>query len=162
MMMTNLTHPQAQALTALIATIRPDWDATGILAALRIAKDRGTATEVMHAAITAASTPTVRTPAVMGMAGPHWTTPTSAPRAPSTVPDASAARCEIPGHEGEVAHNCRACRSERLGTDTPADDTLAIPAGQAALNAKGAALVRAALTAPAADATRATGTTERN
>lgn len=112
--MTAITKDQAQALAALVATLRPDWDAQGVMAALSKARDRGNAYELAHAAIAAAATPTNRTPAVIGMAGAHWEPP--APAAPSQVPPAGMPRCAAYGHDHETAHNCRTCRAEYLET----------------------------------------------
>ena len=44
------------------------------------------------------------------MAGEHWTRGKTLGAATSTT----AARCEQPGHEHELAHNCRTCRSTAL------------------------------------------------
>jgi hypothetical protein len=113
-MMTTITGTQAQALAAFIHTIRDDWDTTGILAALRTAKDRATAPELAQAAIRAAATPSNRTPAVIALAGKHWiqSTQTATP-----IPGAGIApRCEVYGHDTEAAWSCRACRAERVET----------------------------------------------
>lgn len=74
-----MTKGQADATATLVATLRPDWDVRGILAALAIAKDRGSAADVAVAAIRAASVPSNRTPAVIPLAGPHWPTTTTGP-----------------------------------------------------------------------------------
>lgn len=110
-MMMTITQRQAQALAAFIATIRDDWDPAGIYAALGQARDRGTTVELAHAAITAASTPTNRTPAVIALAGPHWTTAT-----PTVTPipgPGTSERCPVDGHL-DAATSCRACRAEFL------------------------------------------------
>jgi hypothetical protein len=53
------------------------WDQAGILAALRIAWGMGEPAAVLHAAINATIDPSNRTPAVIGMHGPHWNATTS-------------------------------------------------------------------------------------
>lgn len=109
--MTKIDRPQAQALAAFIGTIRPDWDAQGVMAALAKAKDRGTVTEVAHAAIAAAANRLNRTPAVIALSGPHWTVPTADRPTPIPGPG-TAPRCPVYGHEGYPAPTCPGCRSE--------------------------------------------------
>jgi hypothetical protein len=46
MMTTSITRPQADALAALIRTLRPEWDIPGIVRALSEARDRGSAFEL--------------------------------------------------------------------------------------------------------------------
>ena len=115
---------RADALTALIHALRPDWDATGIMAALGKVRDRGSAVDVAIAALRVADDPKNRTPAVIVLAGDHWAAPAQT-RAASTVPRAGAARCTIPGHEHEIAANCRSCRAEQIaiadGTEAPTE-----------------------------------------
>ena len=121
MMMSPITQPQAQALAAFVATLRPDWDAAGIYAALKTAKDKGTAADLAHAAIQAASTPSNRTPAVIAMAGPHWAQQTA-----SSTPIPGPGRsepCPVDGHTHETAWCCHACRSEWLETGIWPHDT---------------------------------------
>lgn len=72
-----MTKPQADATATLVATLRPDWDHTGIMAALALAQVRGPAHEVAIAAIRAAASPSNRTPAVIPLEGQHWNRPTS-------------------------------------------------------------------------------------
>lgn len=79
-----MTKGQADATATLVATLRPDWDHAGVMAALAIAKARGPAHEVATAAIRAAAVPSNRTPAVIALEGPHWNRPT-APSAAGTV-----------------------------------------------------------------------------
>lgn len=75
-----MTRGQAEATATLIATLRPDWDHRGILAAIQTAAPRHTAPQIAIAAIHAATNPTNRTPAVIPLNGPHWNTgPTTGP-----------------------------------------------------------------------------------
>lgn len=118
-MMTELNRDQAHALAALITALRPDWDTAGVLAKLAEARTRGDAHDVAHAALYAAQDPANRTPAVIPLAGTHWTrgrTPgtTGAPEVPGRT------RCDE--HPAEVAHNCRSCAAEAKaapGVDDP-------------------------------------------
>jgi hypothetical protein len=68
----TLSHEQAKALAGFINTLRPDWDKPGIIHALGEARFRGDSAGVAIAAIRAATTAAVRTPAVIAMDGKHW------------------------------------------------------------------------------------------
>lgn len=122
MMTSQLDQTTARALAALVHELRQDWDATGIMAALGKVRDRGSAIDVSIAALRVADDPKNRTPAVIVLAGDHWAAPAQT-RASSTVPRAGATRCTIPGHEHEIAANCRSCRAEQIaiadGTQAP-------------------------------------------
>ena len=109
--MTTITGAQAHALAALVHELRPDWDTSGISKALYAARDIGTADELSHAALYAAVDPRNRTPAVIALAGPHWTRGREL-ASTSAVPGVSDPRCET--HDWERARACRACRSEAL------------------------------------------------
>lgn len=70
--MTEMTRAQAASLAAFIASVREDWGHAGIVAALGEARCMGTALDVAHAALSAASRVENRTPAVIALPGPHW------------------------------------------------------------------------------------------
>lgn len=116
-----LTPNQRHTLTGLLSALRPDWDATGIHVALRTASDRGSAIEVVRAAIEAAALASNRTPAIIGMAGPHWTTKTS-----GHVPATREERCPKEFHTG-TAWNCPQCRAELIAVDVDHGQTKAVP-----------------------------------
>lgn len=118
---TPITRAQAEALTALVHALRPDWDGNGVMTALANARDRGTAWELAHAALHAAETPTNRTPAVIGMTGEHWTRGKPLGTATTT---GRFQRCPEPGHSSYPAWNCGYCKAERLEA-TEQDRTLA-------------------------------------
>jgi hypothetical protein len=61
------------------------WDTAGITAALDKAKPMASPADLAVAAIRAAVDPGNRTPAVIGMAGPHWSAPPRTPRPPAPV-----------------------------------------------------------------------------
>ena len=112
--MTSIDRDQAQALAALIATLRPDWQPPGILKALSDARTRGTAWDLAHAALYAAQDPSVRTPAVIALPGDHWRGRSLGDGTPIHFP-----RCPEPGHTSYRADNCGACRAERLEATAP-------------------------------------------
>lgn len=102
----TITDDQARALAQLVAALRPGWDVAGVRSALSAARHKGTAHELAIAAIRCTQSD-ARTPAVIGMDGPHWHTP-------GTVSSARPEKCAQPGHESYYAWNCGACRSEQL------------------------------------------------
>lgn len=57
----------------------PDWHRAGIESALAEARRRAPAPDLAIAAIKAARVPTNRTPAIIGMDGPHWQGATNKP-----------------------------------------------------------------------------------
>lgn len=108
--MTTITRDQAHALAALLATLRPDWQPPGILKALSDARERSDAWSLAHAALHAAQDPKVRTPAVIALAGEHWTKG----KALGTADPIRFERCAEPGHSSYRADNCGACRAEAI------------------------------------------------
>lgn len=110
-----LTRSQGDALVALVCSMRRDWDAAGVITAVRQAGAMGGALDVIRAAVEAAGTPTNRTPAIIAMVGPHWS-----PR-PLGHPG-RAERCPVEGHSGSILA-CAECRAGayRLPTDPPDD-----------------------------------------
>ena len=122
--MTQITRPQADALAALVHTLRIEWDIPGVIKALRDARDRGSAFDVAIAALHCASDLTNRTPAVIAMAGAHWTKG----KALGMTGGGNFVRCPKPGHTSFPAHNCGACRMDALdGSDATYERTPAVP-----------------------------------
>lgn len=68
----HIAEWQARHVAAFIASVREDWDAAGILAAMGNARERGDALDVAVAALFAAMDKRNRTPAVIAMTGAHW------------------------------------------------------------------------------------------
>ncbi len=153
MMTGTITDDQARALAQLVALLSGDkrWDAAGVRSAISKARHKAPAAELAIAAIRCAINPDAKTPAVIGMDGPHWSTGSSV-----TATDHRYARCQEPGHSSFPAWNCAACRSERLAApdEQTAAPTLAISEDQAATNARGAANAKRALAHHTARTTR--------
>lgn len=142
--MMTMTRSQAQALAALVHELRPEWDTAGVMGALSAARERGTAWDVAQAALRAAEVPTNRTPAVIAMAGAHWSKPGATEAAPRP-----GVACQEPGHGSYLAHNCGACRAEHIAR--PADPATPSPvlvrptSEELAVVRAGVAKVRAAI-----------------
>lgn len=83
----EMTQKEAHALTAYIHLIRersggPEWHKAGIEDALGRARKTAPSPDLAIAAIRAAREPSNRTPAVIGMEGPHWQGSSTPPRRP--------------------------------------------------------------------------------
>lgn len=73
----NTTHEQRQALAFIVNELRPDWDRHEVARILTRANPDAGLGPLALAAITAAITRTdQRTPAIITMTGPHWSTTT--------------------------------------------------------------------------------------
>ena len=135
-----MTDAITRPLAALMAALHPGWDAPGCAAAIHKARHLAPPDQLAHAAIDLATRADLRTPALLAEDGPHWHT--------GRTPDARVepARCTVPGHETELALNCRMCIGDRMAAMAPdCDDDLTITAKQAEINELGAARVMAAL-----------------
>jgi hypothetical protein len=108
--MMTLNGNQAHAIAALVHEVRPEWEVAGIAKALYAAKDRDPF-DVAHAALYAAADHANRTPAVIPLAGAHWTRGREL-ASTDAIPGRIDPRCEV--HDWERARGCRACRSEAL------------------------------------------------
>lgn len=103
--MTQMTKVQAEALTALIVRLRPEWRPAGVMAALEKAKDGADTFDVSRALINLAADASVITPGLLHQPGPHWLRPDGskpARRGDSTM------RC--PEH-GEPYTSCGQCKN---------------------------------------------------
>lgn len=81
----EMTQTEASDLARFLERLRKrmsgdDWHKPGIENALGAARGRAPAPDLAIAAIRAASEPTNRTPAVIGMDGPHWREASKPPR----------------------------------------------------------------------------------
>jgi hypothetical protein len=129
-------------LAALVASIRRDWDFTGIRSAISKARHRGTPLEVATALLKLARNEALRTPAMLASDGSHWGTPT-------VVPSAGQPRCPEYGHQHELAHNCRICAADAKAASVLPAERPRLTEAQAAANIQGARDVRAQYVRPA-------------
>jgi len=138
-----MTDAVTRPLAALMAALHPGpylWDAPGCAAAIHRARHLAPPDQLAHAAIDLAKRADLRTPALLAEDGPWWHT--------VRTPDAriQPARCTVPGHEHELAHNCRACIGDRMAAMAPDGDAdLTISAKQAQINERWAARILADL-----------------
>jgi hypothetical protein len=78
--MTNHTTATYDALVDLAHSLRPSWDQAGIRQAIRTALVRQpmpNLADLAYALVRLAIDPTIVTPSVLGMDGPHWHTTTA-------------------------------------------------------------------------------------
>ncbi|MDA8439383.1 MAG: hypothetical protein M0Z51_11075 [Propionibacterium sp.] len=141
-----MDRPQAQALAALVHALRPEWEPAGIMTALATARDRGDVFEVAQAAIYAASVKANRTPAVIPLAGEHWTRGRALGASGTT--DVRFERCDKPGHKSFPAANCSACRSEDIASEGTRTDPRHTDPEHLAIYERGARRARAAIKVP--------------
>jgi len=138
-----MTDAITRTLAQLMAALHPGpypWEIPGCAAAIHKARHLAPPDQLAHAAIDLAKRADLRTPALLAEDGPWWHT--------GRTPDARVepARCTVPGHEHEFAHNCRACVGDRMAAMAPdGDDTLTLSTAQDEINKLGAARVLAAL-----------------
>lgn len=93
----EMTKDEAAALAGFIELLRrrlpgDTWHKPGIEDALGRARKRADAPDLAHAAIAAACRPENRTPAIIGMDGPHWRESVKPPRSEQLD---NAGRCSV-------------------------------------------------------------------
>ncbi len=71
----KITKVQAEALTAFVVRIRPDWRPPGVMAALEKTAATADVHDVACALIRLAEDQSVKTPGLLPEPGPHWTRP---------------------------------------------------------------------------------------
>lgn len=71
----RITKVQAEALTAFVVRVRPEWRPAGVMAALEKAADTADVHDVACALIRLAQDTTVHTPGLLPQPGPHWLKP---------------------------------------------------------------------------------------
>lgn len=106
----EMTRQEASALAKFLELLRqrvpgPDWDKPGIEDALGRARGMAASPALAQAAIRAAENPANRTPAVIGMEGPHWVA-ASTPRRVKYEPGNTCSIC---------SHSPDACRMLNAG-----------------------------------------------
>ncbi len=143
-----LNRTEIERLAKMAHALRPDWPVSSLCTILNADhRDRAYA-DVAIALAVIATDPATKTPKRLSESGPWWSASQAVfgIRDTATPPRHTDPRCTKPGHEHELAHNCRSCRADNLaaGYVGPSDPP-AIRPDQASTNASGAALVRAAM-----------------
>jgi hypothetical protein len=138
-----MTDAITRPLAVLMAALHPGFDIPGCASAIHEARHLAPPDQLAHAVIAYATRTDVRTPALLAQDGPHWHT--------GRTPDVriKPARCQVEGHERELAHNCSICITDARGGIDVADPPTLSPE-QRARNRAGAALVLAARVVPTA------------
>lgn len=146
------TPTELERVAAAMHALRPDWRLDSLATFLAKHHAHRPYRDLAVAAATVATDPRTRTPQLLNEAGPWWSASQVAfdgAQQPTAVPRPEDARCAVPGHDHELARNCRACRSEALARqddDTPDGPTLTqLSPEQRDRNARGARNVRRAL-----------------
>jgi hypothetical protein len=143
MMTGTITDDQARALAQLVSLLSGDkrWDVQGVRAALSKARRQASAPDLAIAAIRCAVSPDARTPAVIGMDGPHWAQmPFAGGR--ETRP----AKCPTHGIAVRVTDGlCTGCVADTKAADENRGDTLAVSEDQLETTARGLRVVRQAI-----------------
>ena len=106
---------QIQRIAAAVNELRPEWPVRSLVTYLtKNHADRPFA-DLAIACVAVAVDERSATPARVAEHGPWWVAAYQASRTPTpTVGPGAEPRCEKPGHEHELARNCRCCASERI------------------------------------------------
>ena len=136
---------EIQRIAAAMNALRPDWRYTSLVTFLTNHHANRPYRDLAVAAVAVATDARTQTPNLLNEHGPWWVaSQTAAGTAVAGVPAPGSQRCDVYGHEHELAHNCRACAVD--GYEPTTRPTLALTPAQARTNADGARLARAALT----------------
>lgn len=110
-----ISRPEAEALAALVHTLRPSWNTAGILATLKECRHRPEPPEVIAQAMLRCTMDReeARTPAALIARPSYWNLeqPLDTPHNRLTPEH------ECPRHVGQWADKCSPCAGERIGTD---------------------------------------------
>lgn len=133
-----------QRIAESMHALRPEWN-TGSLITLLTKHRTRPARDLAIAAVFVATDPKTKTPALINES-PPWVAAGRAVRFDegntTSQPPRPSDACPIDGHGSFLAHNCGACRGERLGNPRepePPDEE------QAQINREGRELVRRAV-----------------
>ena len=109
----TLTAKQAWAIGHLVHELRPEWEAEGVVAALkRCAGGDPFATAL--ASIRAAADKNARTPGVIPTPGTHWQEGLKRDPEPARPPRKSE---DCPKHPGNWRDSCHGCAADKLAGD---------------------------------------------
>lgn len=108
-----------ERIAAMVNIVRPDWPVNSLVTHLREKHPNRPYADLAVAALAVALDPKTQTPARLAENGPWWAAAQAAfGRQATAVLTRNDPRCEAPGHEHQLAHNCAACRADVLAGDT--------------------------------------------
>lgn len=118
------TQPETKRIAAAVNMLRPDWPIASIVTTIQRGQPTRPYADLALALVAVALDPASTTPGRVNQAGPWWNTiqAVAGPRPLDGTIDRDEPRCAQPGHEHELARNCRACRSEIIGMVSRAYD----------------------------------------
>lgn len=110
------TPEQIERVAAAMVAVRPGWSEASLVTYLTRHHAARPWRDLLVAGVIVAADERTQTPALMGQHGPWWLAAQAATGQATQDGQLGPqdARCARPGHEHELAHNCRACRSEAL------------------------------------------------
>lgn len=137
------SNDEIQRIATAMNALRPDWKHSSLVTFLGRHHATRAYRDLAIAAVVVASDPTTKTPELLNKHGNWWAAAQAASGSvATTVPRPDDPRCTEPGHEHELARNCRACRSEALATDGRTETPLRLTPEQAARNTRWAEQIR--------------------
>lgn len=144
------TPDEVDRIAAAMNAHRPDWPVRSLVTFLSRHHAARPYRDLAIAAVAVATDPRTTTPNLLNEHGGWWVAAqaVTGTGGGGAIPRPTDPRCDEPGHEHELARNCRACRSEALARDDdqPAEHVVtALTPEQADRNLRGARAVRAAL-----------------
>lgn len=148
------TRDEIQRIAAAMNALRPDWPVRSLVTFLESHQAGKPYRDLAIAAAAVATDVRTQTPNLLNEHGAWWSAAQAATgnTGPASVPRPDDPRCTVPGHDRELARNCRWCRSEQIAPDpstVPAPvyaPVYALTPEQRGTNERGLRLVRAAMT----------------
>lgn len=152
------TRDEIQRIAAAMNALRPDWPVRSLVTFLESHQAGKPYRDLAIAAAAVATDVRTQTPNLLNEHGPWWTAAQAATgnTGPASVPRPDDPRCTEPGHDRELARNCRWCRSEQIAPDpaTVPDPSYALSPEQVARNERWLRTIRAQTTTHAGAAGR--------
>lgn len=106
-------------IAAAMHSLRPEWRTDSLLTFLEKHHADRPFRHLAVAATAIAVDPRTTTPLLLNSQGHWWAAASAGTKAASlSVLGPQHSRCELPGHEHQLAHNCAACRADVLAGDT--------------------------------------------
>jgi hypothetical protein len=119
------TADEIQRIAAAMNALRPDWRPSSLVTFLTKHHIGRSYRDLAIAGVVVASDPTTKTPHLLNGHGSWWVAAQAVMGSAAVigVPAPGAPRCEVYGHEHEVATHCRACKLDAAETGRWPDGT---------------------------------------